>query len=74
VRRKAASLAYAFLVAVTAVTVGWAWHAGLSGQSSALSGPGGRVLRDVDVERLLRQIQEGRMSDHEALYFRRIGN
>lgn len=71
---KATSLVYSILVAVTTVTVGWAWFNGLSGRSSSIPGSGVRILRDVNVERILRQVQEGRLSDHEALYYRRTND
>ena len=69
-----ATLAWLVLAASAAGVIAW---------SIATRGPGGpavaatsapvRTLRDVDVERVRRLMQEGRMSDHEAKWWKPQG-
>jgi len=63
--------AYAILVAVTAATIAWTWMAGSAASLGArTTAAGGPMLRDVDVEQIMRLIQEGRLSDREAQFYR----
>lgn len=70
--RKASSFVYSLLVLITAGTIGWSWVDGVTGESVIFPGSGGRSLRTVDQERFLRLFQEGKLSDREALYYRKI--
>ena len=65
-----ATATYLALVIVTAATIAFAW---LSGGPPTSDVPGTTsTLRSVDVPRIQRLIQEGRLSDREARHWRPV--
>jgi predicted membrane-bound spermidine synthase/Na+-translocating ferredoxin:NAD+ oxidoreductase RnfG subunit len=63
-----ASPAFAVLVAATALVVAWSVATG-SGAATAASSPG---VRGLDMERVMRLIHEGRLSDREATFWKPV--
>jgi hypothetical protein len=66
-RTPRAGIVFLAVMVALLLAVGWGLGQGLSTRS-VLAGAQPGVQR-VDVERVLRQIDEGRLSDHEALYW-----
>ena len=65
-----AKLLYLFLWLFTSVVVVLAASTPPGGAGSALGPSGRRELRKVDVDRVLRLMQEGKLSDKEAMFYR----
>lgn len=59
---------YGLLVALCAAGILWTWVAGGRGTPEALTS--GRTLRSVDPAQIEHLIQQQRLSDHEAMFYR----
>lgn len=61
---------YLLLVTLCAAGILWVFARG-GGDSPEFLGPG-RVLRSVDTAEIERQVQQGRLSDREAMYYQTV--
>ncbi|MBP7127084.1 hypothetical protein KBD49_12040 [Myxococcota bacterium] len=67
-RHRAHQAAYALLAALCAATILWTWATG--GRETPGFLPSGRQFRSVDPAEIERRIQQQRLSDREAMFYR----
>ena len=69
-KRTPSTAAYLALTIATAAAIAWSVLAG-PGSGAASRGKGLTTVRDANVEQILRLIEEGKLSDREAMYYRK---
>lgn len=67
-RHRLLQVVYGLLVVLCAAGILWTWVTGGRGTPESLTS--GRTLRSVDPTRIERMIQQQRLSDHEAMFYR----